>query len=68
MAKDRPEEPRKKETVVLLDPSVARKVKLIAAALDVKIQDWVNNRLSEIVDAALEVAMKEMGLDVKPRR
>jgi len=57
-----PDAKRAKRYQVLLDPDIARKVAVIAGALDLSIPDWVNNRLRPIVERELPSVLKELGL------
>lgn len=47
---------------VELDLDLSRKVAVVAAALDMTVPDWVNNRLRPIVERELPAALRELGL------
>lgn len=72
MAKDKKGESSKpsrpKRHQVVLDPDLARMIGVIAAALDMSVPDWVNNRLRPIAQVELQVALKEMGLGDTPKK
>ncbi len=57
---DKPKRPKRHQ--VVLDPDLARKIGVIASALDMSIPDWVNNRLRPIADRELPAVLRELGL------
>lgn len=61
------EPPKIKRNQVTLDSDLAQMVGVIAAAMGVRIQDWVNSRLRPVAERELTAAMESMGLEVKPK-
>jgi predicted HicB family RNase H-like nuclease len=53
---------RKQRVQVSIDPGLARQIKLIAAALDMSLPDWVNNQLRPIVATELPKVLDNLGL------
>ncbi len=46
---------------VTLDADLYRKAKVIAAALDVTMPDWINARLREVIDRELPAVLADLG-------
>lgn len=55
-----------KRVQVTLDPDIAQKARIIAAALGMTLPDWVNNRLRPVADVELPEVMAELGF-TKPK-
>lgn len=55
----RPEKPARYSVVI--DAELVPKLKMLAVAIGVKVPDWVNSRLAELVEKELDEAMKKMG-------
>jgi hypothetical protein len=68
MAPPEEQAPKKRTTQVIIDQPIAAKIRVIVAAQETTIQNWVNSRLAEIIDREFEAVLHEMGLDVKPRQ